>query len=189
MIFVWRIINIILLLRLKWQCDYAAMKISLIAALSENRVIGKDNRLPWHLPDDMKHFREITEGKLIIVGQRTLESIGKPLPNRTNVVLVREKNTSIPGCVTVHSIEGALEAAKDAKEVVVIGGASVYKQFLEQGLIDKMYLTIVHDTLDGDAYFPEFHLVDWEETYHIHHPKDEQHAYDFSFVTLEKKEK
>ena len=163
------------------------MLISLVAALSENRVIGKDNRLPWHLPDDMKHFREITEGKPIIVGQKTLESIGKPLPNRTNIVLVRKKGISIPGCITVHSIEEALEAAKDAKEVVVIGGASVYKQFLEQGLIDRMYLTIIHDNVEGDAYFPEFHLVNWEETQHIHHPADEKHIHEFSFVTLERK--
>ena len=164
------------------------MLTSLVAALSENRVIGKDNRLPWNLPDDMKHFREVTEGKPIIVGQKTLESIGKPLPNRMNIVLVREKDRSIPGCVTVHSIEEALEAVKDAKEVVVIGGASVYEQFLEQGLIDRMYLTIIHANVEGDAYFPEFHLADWEETHHIHHFKDERHAYDFSFVTLEKKE-
>jgi len=161
--------------------------ISLVAALSENRVIGKDNRLPWHLPDDMKHFREITEGKPIIVGRKTFESIGKPLPNRTNIVLVREKDSSIPGCVTVHSIEEALEAAKDAKEVVVIGGASVYKQFLEQRLIDRMYLTIVHDNVEGDAYFPEFNLANWEETQHIHHPADEKHPHEFSFVTLERR--
>jgi len=161
--------------------------ISLIAALSENRVIGKDNRLPWHLSDDMKHFREITEGKPIIVGRKTFESIGKPLPNRTNIVLVREKDISIPGCVTVHSIEEALEAAKDAKEVVVIGGASVYKQFLEQRLIDRMYLTIVHDNIEGDAYFPEFNLANWEETQHIHHPVDEKHPHEFSFVTLERR--
>jgi len=166
--------------------------ISLIAALSENRVIGKDNHLLWDLPDDMKHFRELTRGKPIIMGLKTLDSkeIGrKPLPNRINIVLAREDEVDeIPGCAIVHSIDAAIEAAKDAKEIVVIGGGSIYKQFLEQELIDRMYLTIVHDdNADGDTYFPEFNLANWEEIYHIHHPKDDRHTHDFSYVTLEKK--
>ena len=160
------------------------MMISLIAAVSENGVIGKNNTLPWSLPDDLKRFRELTKGKPIIMGWKTFQSIGRPLANRVNIVLSKE-NIEIPGCVVAHSIEEALRAAGNAKELMVIGGGSVYAQFLSQA--DRMYLTEIHATIEGDTYFPKFNPEEWEEVERIDHGIDEQHRYSFSFVTLDRK--
>ena len=161
------------------------MIISFVVAMSKNRVIGKDNSIPWNMPADFKHMRELTIGKPLIMGRKTHESIGKPLPNRTNIILTRDKNYKSEGCTVVHSVEDALNAAEGAKEAIIFGGEDIYKLFLSKA--DKMYLTIIDAEIDGDTYFPEFKLANWEEIYHIHHPKDDRHTHDFSFVTLEKK--
>lgn len=160
------------------------MVISIIAAVSENGVIGKDNALPWNLPADLKHFKGLTIEKPVIMGLKTFKAIGKPLPNRTNIVLSKEK-VEIPGCTVVHSIEEALQAAGNAEEVMIIGGGSVYAQFLPKA--DRMYLTKVHAEVEGDTYFPEFNQDDWKETAREEHEKEEQHPYSFNFITLERK--
>jgi len=160
------------------------MVISIIAAVSENGVIGKNNALPWKLPADLRHFKELTIGKPVIMGLKTFESIGKPLPDRTNIVLSKEK-VEIPGCTAVHSIEEALQAVGNAEEVMVIGGGSVYAQFLPKA--DRMYVTRVHAEVEGDTYFPVFNQNEWTEIERVNHEKDEQHPYSFSFVTLERK--
>lgn len=163
------------------------MIISIIVAMGRNRVIGIKNKLPWNLPADMEHFRQLTMGKPVIIGQKTFESIGKPLPGRINIVLTRDENFQAPGCIPSHSIEEALQVAKEkeAKEVMICGGASVYKQFLP--LADKMYLTLIDGDFEGDAYFPEFNYNDWDEIERINHKPDKDNPYPYSFVILQKK--
>ena len=154
------------------------MLISIIAAMAKNRVIGKNNALPWNLPEDLEHFRQLTLGKPLIMGQRTFESIGKPLPQRINIILSRDDNFSPSGCFVAKSIDEALKQTKGAIEVMIIGGASVYKQFLP--LTNKMYLTMVEEDFEGDAYFPEFSYNEWEETERVVNKG-------YSFITLIKK--
>lgn len=157
------------------------MIISMIAAMSENRVIGKDNKLPWHIPDDLKHFKNTTLGKPVIMGRKTFESMGsKPLPNRLNIVLTQDKHFQAVGCIVVHSIDQALEAAKSAPEVMIIGGQKIYQQFLP--LAARLYLSIVHRTVEGDTFFPELNEADWELSHEI--PGDE-----FTIQVLMKKSK
>lgn len=161
------------------------MVISIIAALAKNRVIGKDNKLPWNLPADLRRFKELTLGKPIIMGQRTFESIGKVLPGRTNIVLTRDKSFLAPGCILAYSIEEALKAAGDVEEVMVIGGANVFSQFLP--LTNRMYLTLIDEDFEGDAFFPEFELSDWQETERIENQPDKENSYRYTFLTLERK--
>lgn|SRR3989338_4176521 len=157
------------------------MTISLIAAIDRNRVIGKDNSLPWKLPADMKRFKELTKGKPVIMGRATFESIGKPLPNRINIILTRDKNFKAEGCVVVHSVGDALKAAKGHEEIMVIGGANVYSQFIN--IADKMYLTFIEGEFEGDAYFPEYVERKWKETSREEH---EENNLRFDFVDLER---
>jgi dihydrofolate reductase len=165
------------------------MKISLIAALAQNHVIGKDNDLPWHLPDDMKFFMQTTKGHHCIMGRKNYDSIPekfRPLPNRTNIVVTRQKGFHAAGCIVVNSIEDALEIARKngEQETFIIGGADIYK--LGFALADRLYLTEIQTTLQGDTYFPEFTKDEWRETSRKHHAADERHAYGFDFVTYEK---
>lgn len=162
------------------------MHISLVAAASENNVIGDENEIPWHLPDDMKFFREITEGKPIVMGRKTFESIGRPLPKRHNIIISRQHDYDAPGCDVVSSLEEALELAEEdhSDEICVIGGGQIYKQAME--LADRIYLTRVHATVDGDTFFPEIHEEDWEEVHREEHPKDSQHDYAFTIIHYEK---
>ena len=160
-------------------------RIALIAALAENRVIGRDNQLPWRLPDDLKHFRSVTWGKPIVMGRKTLESVGKPLPGRTNIVVTRDLDYQAPGCLVAHSPEEALRHAQGHDEVMIIGGATLYEYFLPRA--DRLYLTLVHVTLDGDACFPSLNWQEWEEIERHNHPADPQHAYSFSWVTLDRR--
>ena len=132
------------------------MKISIIVAMADKRVIGHDNRLPWHLPADLKHFKATTMGKPIIMGRKTWESIGRPLPGRTNIVVTRDPRYTADGCVVVHSIDAALQACSGNEEVMVIGGAEFYRQVLPEA--STLYLTLVHDEFEGDALFPERRL-------------------------------
>src|SRR3989344_8266853 len=138
------------------------MIISIIVAIANNWVIGCKNALPWHLPADMRHFHELTMGKPVIMGQRTFESIGKPLHGRTNIIITFDKNYTVPECIVVHSIEESLAAAKGFEEVMIIGGASIYKQFLP--LTKRLYLTLIDADIEGaDAFFPEFDYSEWNE--------------------------
>lgn len=161
------------------------MVISIIAAIAKNGVIGKDNRLPWHLPADFKHFKDKTLGKPVIMGQKTFESIGKPLPGRKNIVLSLDKNFSPSGCIVARSVEDALKAAGDVEEVMICGGASVYKQFLP--LAHKLYLTLIDEYCDGDAFFPEFNWSDWQEIEKINNQPDQENPCKYTFITLIKK--
>jgi dihydrofolate reductase len=155
--------------------------ISLIAALGKNRVIGNENKLIWSIPDDMKHFRQLTSGKSIIMGRKTYESIGKPLPNRKNIIITRDKNYKAEGCIVVHSAEESLNAAGDG-EVMVIGGAQIYSEFLPRA--NRMYLTLIEKNFEGDAYFPRYDDKEWKITEKEDHEHDD---FKYSFLTLEKK--
>ena len=137
------------------------MIISLIAAMDRNNVIGKGNKLPWKLSADLKRFKELTLGKPVIMGRKTFESIGKPLPNRINIVITRDKNYKANGCIAANSAEEALKAASGNQEVMVIGGEQVFKEFLP--MAGKMYLTFIDENFEGDAYFPEYNKTEWKE--------------------------
>lgn len=165
------------------------MIISMIAAVAENRVIGKDNDLVWNLPDDMKYFVEKTKARHVIMGRKNYESIPpkfRPLPNRPNIVLTRQNNFQADGCVILKNLEEAIELARKngETEAFIIGGAQIYK--LGLAIADKMYITEVHARFDGDTYFPTFDNSEWHETTREHHPKDENHDYSFDFVTYER---
>jgi len=162
------------------------MKISMIAAMTEDRVIGIENTLPWKLPNDMKWFRQKTLGKPIVMGRKTFESFGaKPLPGRTNIIITRDQSYQAEDSIVVYSIEEALKAAGDVDEVMIIGGASFYEQMLPKS--DRLYLTFVEADLEGDAWFPELDLNDWNEVESIHHEKDEKNAYPHRFVIFDRK--
>lgn len=162
-------------------------KISIIVAIGNNRVIGIKNALPWKLPADMEHFRQLTVGKPVIMGQRTFESISKALPGRINIVLTLDKNFQAPGCIAAYSIEEALRIAREkgAKEVMIGGGASVYKQFLP--LANKIYLTLIEGDFEGDAFFPEFDRGNWQEIERVENEPDKNNPYRYSFITLERR--
>lgn len=161
------------------------MRLILIAALSENRVIGQNNTLPWHLPDDLKQFKALTLGKPIIMGRKTFDSIGKPLPKRRNIILTRNPDYHVEDCEIAHDLPSALALVKDEPEVMIIGGEKIFSLTLPQA--DTLLLTLVHQHIDGDAYFPEWDPALWEECDRTEHAADAQHAVSFSFVRLEKK--
>jgi|SRR6056297_363068 len=152
--------------------------ISIVAALAKNGVIGKDNQLPWGIKKDMKRFKKLTLKKPVIMGRKTYKSIGKPLPDRINIILTRKKNLEIPGCKTFNSIKKVLEFTKEFEETFVIGGASIYKQFLP--LTKKMYLTIIDKEFEGDTYFPDYNNEKWKKI-------EEENFNNFKFITLERK--
>lgn len=157
------------------------MIVSLIAAMGRNRVIGKDNSLPWKLPEDMKRFKEITSGKPVIMGRKTFESIGKPLPNRLNIIITRDKNYKAEGCVVVHSLGQALKSAEGNEEAMVIGGEQIFREFLPKA--GRMYLTLIDCDFEGDAHFPEYNENEWKEAKREGHKGD----YKFVFVDLERR--
>ena len=166
------------------------MIVSLIVAVSENGVIGKDNDLIWHLPKDMKFFKDTTMGHHVIMGRKNFESIPhkySPLPNRTNVIITRQADYTAEGCVVVNSVEAALEIAKQNgdTEPFIIGGGQIYKIALEQKLVDKIYLTKVYHSFEGDTFFPELN-TEWKQIERIDCKVDEKHAHDYSFLTFEK---
>jgi dihydrofolate reductase len=162
------------------------MIVSLIVAVAENNVIGKDNTLIWHLPKDMQFFKLTTLNHHIITGRKNYISIPekfRPLANRTNIVLTRQNDFTEEGCVILNSLEAAIEFAKNnnENEVFIIGGGQIYKEALDKDLVDKMYITHVHHTFEGDTFFPEIDSSKWKKISEEHHIKDEKHAYDFSF--------
>ncbi len=160
------------------------MKLSLIAAMADNRVIGHENRLPWHLPADLQHFKAITLGKPVLMGRKTWESIGRPLPGRTNIVITRDTGYIAEGCLVAHSLEEAVRAAGEAAEVMVIGGAQLYRQALP--LADTLYLTLVHAEIQGDTRFPAWQPGEWRETARVDHEADDRNPHAYSFITLER---
>jgi dihydrofolate reductase len=163
------------------------MILSMISAVAENRIIGNKNTLPWHMPADFKYFKENTLNKTIVMGLNTFKSIaGKPLPQRKNIILNNDASYVPPeGCFVAHSIDELLEMTKNDPEVMICGGASVYKQFLP--LAQRLYLTYIHQSFEGDTYFPEVNLAEWKETKRIDNKADEKNKYDYSFVVLERK--
>jgi len=161
------------------------MRISAIVAMSKNRVIGKDNALPWHLPADLKHFKDVTMGKPILLGRKTYESIGRPLPGRCNVVITRDLNFKAAGCIVTHSIEQALDAVSGSDEVFIIGGALLYQEFLPR--VTRLYITLIHAEIEGDTFFPEINAAEWKEIERVDFSKDEKNSYDYSFIMLERK--
>jgi dihydrofolate reductase len=166
------------------------MIVSMIAAVSKNRVIGKNNDLPWKLPDDMKFFMETTKGHHTIMGRKNYDSIPqkfKPLPHRTNIVVTRKKNFEAPGCIVVNSLEEGLRISKDnsESEIFIIGGAEIYKLGLPHA--HRLYLTEIDAVIDGDTYFPEIAKDQWLERSRVHHGRDERHAYSFDFVIYDRK--
>ncbi|MFS8652386.1 MAG: dihydrofolate reductase [Caldibacillus sp.] len=156
--------------------------IAFVVAMDENGVIGKDNRLPWHLPRDLQHFKRVTMGKPIVMGRKTFESIGRPLPGRENIVLTRNRNWHADGCKIFHS-KAELMAylqGKGDKEICVIGGTEIFRMFLDE--VDKLYVTRIHHSFKGDAYFPE---LDWSQFKIVSQEKvekDEQNPYDHEYI-------
>ena len=161
------------------------MKVSIVVAAAENNVIGRENGLIWKLSNDMKYFKGLTMGHPVIMGRKTFESIGKPLPGRKNIVITRNQDFTAEGCVVVHTIESALGEAKDAGEVFVIGGENIYRQFW--GIADKLYLTRVHTKVSGDAAIPAVDESDWTEESRQFYKADEKNEYDHSIITYARK--
>lgn len=160
--------------------------IAIVVAVAENNVIGKDNQLIWHLPADLRFFKNLTMGHPILMGRKTYESIGKPLPGRTTVIITRQQDFEAPGCIVVNSIDDAIEEAQTInQDVYVIGGAEIYRQALPK--TDTIYLTRMHHTFDGDTYFPELNEADWEVTSEERYEPDEKNKYSYSFITLQRK--
>ena len=158
--------------------------ISLIVAASTNNVIGAKGDLPWCLSADLKRFKELTMGKPIVMGRKTYDSIGRPLPGRQNIVITRNSDFVADGCDVVASIEAAVDAAGDAEEIMVIGGSHIYEAFLPRA--DRIYLTRVQAEVEGDAYLPEFDNDDWQETVVKEHSADESNDYDVIFSIFER---
>ena len=159
------------------------MIISLVVAASENNAIGKNNALLWTLPNDMKFFKNITWGMPVIMGRKTFDSVGKPLPNRRNIVVTRQ-DIKIQGCEVVKSIDEAIALCEGEDEVFIGGGAEIYRQAMDK--TDRIYLTIVHKMFDADTFFPEIDFKKWVETEHEDHQPDEKNKLAYSFITLER---
>ncbi|WP_303318549.1 dihydrofolate reductase [Flavivirga abyssicola] len=160
-------------------------ELTIIVAAAENDAIGKGNKLIWHLSDDLKRFKSLTNGHHIIMGRKTFESFPKPLPNRTHIVITRQSDYQAPeGVIVVNSLEDAINAAKNDPQPYIIGGGEIYKQALL--VADKIELTRVHEDFEADAFFPEIDASVWKETANVFHTKDENHKHEFSFLTYER---
>ncbi|AJQ97716.1 dihydrofolate reductase [Gynuella sunshinyii] len=162
------------------------MKLALVWAMARNRVIGKDNQLPWRLPNDMKRFRQLTTGKCVIMGRKTYDSLGKPLPDRENIVITRQQHLSLPGVHVAGSLEEAIELAESLSEarqqdeIMVMGGAEIYARALP--MADRLYITQVHADIEGDTCFPEFDMQSWQLQSTEEFCADADHSYDYSFA-------
>jgi len=165
-------------------------RIALIWAMARNRVIGRGNTLPWRLPADLAHFKSLTSGHPVIMGRKTYESLGRPLPNRTNIVVSRDRSFSASGCLVAHSLDdafhlAALHETSDQPVMFVIGGENLYSQAL--GHADRLYVTLVDAEIEGDARFPDFDWNDWQVMERLQQPADAKNNYDCTFLTLERK--
>ena len=156
----------------------------MIAAMAKNRVIGVDNRLPWRLPADLKHFKRTTLGHAVIMGRKNYESIGRPLPERRNIVVTTTRGYQAPGCIIVHNLDDAIAAAGDDPEIFVIGGARIYEQMLPRA--QRLYLTLIEADIRGDTLFPEFDSGQWRELQREAYRADASNPYDYTFVILER---
>lgn len=161
------------------------MRISIIAAMDRNRLIGNRNQLPWHLPADLAHFKRVTMGKPVIMGRKTFESIGRPLPGRTNIVLTGSADFRADGVLVASSLDQALEYASGADEAMVIGGGMIYRLVLPSA--DRLYLTLVDNAYEGDAWFPDFDPAEWRIIASEAHAADDKNPSDYRFVTYERK--
>ena len=162
-------------------------RITIIAAIANNNALGKDNDLIWHLPADLKRFKQVTSGHHILMGRNTFESIGKPLPNRTTVIITRNNNYKAAGCIVVDSIEKALEVSKNDDQIFIIGGAQIYKQAMESNWVDQLDITQVHHSFEADVYFPEIDSTIWSETSRENFDADEKNKYNYSFIRYNKR--
>lgn len=158
-------------------------RLTFVVAMAANRVIGRDGDLPWRLPADLAHFRRLTVGKPVVMGRKVYDSIGKPLPERHNIVLTRNPAFLAPGCVVVHSPQAALEAAGDAPDIMVIGGEEIYRLYLSQ--VGRVELTVVHAEIAGDTFFPDLPGT-WTETARRERAADDRNPHDLSFLTLDR---
>ncbi len=166
------------------------MQLSVVVAVAKNNVIGHNNQLIWHLPADLKMFKNLTTGHTIIMGRKTFDSIGKPLPNRTSIVISKDKSLQIEGCIVVNSLEEAIAKAKEIEpsETFIIGGAQIYQQALsKEQAVNKIYLTEINESFDGDTFFPTLSPQEWKETNREKHFKDDINKYDYSFIVYTKK--
>ena len=162
------------------------MTVSLIVAVSSNGVIGRDGGLPWYLPADLKHFKRTTMGHHLIIGRKTWEEVGKPLPGRTMVVVTRSRRFAPEGAQVVRSVEQALELATGDDEPFIGGGSQIYRIALARDLVDRIYLTRIHAEVEGDTHFPDFDLDEWELVTEEHHEADEKNEFDYSFLIFER---
>ncbi len=161
----------------------------MIAAMGRNRVIGLDNKMPWHLPADLQWFKKTTMGSPIIMGRKTYDSIGFPLPGRLNIILSRNPDLSIKGCTVVGSLDTALQVASEtldhhSDEIFITGGAHLYNKYLDQA--DNLYLTLIDEEFSGDTFFPDYTQYQWKELEKIENPADEENPYPYMFVKLER---
>ena len=160
----------------------------MIAALAKHRVLGKDNKMPWHLPADLRFFKKTTMGCPIIMGRKTYDSIGRPLPGRLNIILSRDKELYIDGCTVVNSFDKALltaqEQAGNAEEVFIMGGSHLYNAYLEK--IDRLYLTLIDEVFEGDTFFPDYTQYKWKQIQKITHSPDEKNLHAYTFLTLDR---
>jgi len=162
------------------------MMVTIIAAIAKNNALGKNNDLIWHLPADLKRFKNITTGHYIIMGRNTFESIGKPLPNRTTIIITRNKDYFKDGCLIANSLEEALEMANDQEHVFLIGGAQIYKYAMERNLVDTLDITLVHDEFEADVFFPEIDADIWQQVENEYYTADEKNKLNYSFIRYKK---
>lgn len=156
--------------------------VNAIVAMSKNRVIGSNNQLPWHLPADLKHFKHVTTGHIVIMGRKTYSSIGRKLPNRINIIVTRNENFDAPGCLVAHSLTEALQLAQKHcdLQVFIIGGSEIFQQALP--LLQKVYLTLIEEEFNGDTFFPELAPNEWQEVHYEHHGPDQDNKFAYSFI-------
>lgn len=161
--------------------------ITIIAAIAQNNALGLNNDLIWHLPADLKRFKKITTGHHILMGRNTFESIGKPLPNRTTIIITRNENYTKEGCLVANSLEEALKMAQEDEHIFIIGGAQIYKYAIENDLVDALDITQVHNEFEADVFFPEIDKSIWEVVEKEDFVADEKNKFDYSFVRYQKK--
>ncbi len=158
--------------------------VTIIAAVAKNNALGKDNQLIWHLPADLKRFKKITLGHHVIMGRKTFESLGKPLPNRTTIIITKNQNYTADGCIVVDSLNKAIKAAKNDENPFILGGGEIYKQAMN--IADILDLTIVHQEFDADVFFPKIDYTIWKETFREDFKADDKNKYDYSFVKYQR---
>lgn len=160
--------------------------ITIIAAIAKNNALGKNNDLIWHLPADLKRFKQITTGHYILMGRNTFESIGKPLPNRTTIIITRNRHYFKDGCLIANSLENAIELAKDQENIFIIGGAQIYKEAMAKNIANQLDITLVHKEFEADVYFPEIDKNVWKEIKREDFKADEKNKYAYSFISYQK---